>query len=99
MNVNPMMQINLKVAREKGASSWVTALPLFDHETVLSKGEFIDAVYIRYGWSLPDMTLTCACGSPFDVQHALDCMIGGYRTIQHNEVRDVMAKLLKEAGF
>jgi hypothetical protein len=97
--VSPMMQINLKVAREKGASSWVTALPLFDHETVLSKGEFIDAVYIRYGWSLPDLPLNCACGAPFDVQHALDCMIGGYRTIQHNEVRDVMAKIMKEAGF
>src|SRR4051794_39572705 len=31
-------------------------------------------------------------------QHALDCMKGGYRTIQHNEVRDVMAQLMKEAG-
>ena len=98
-DVSPMMQINLKVAREKGASSWVTALPLFDHETVLNKGEFIDAVYIRYGWTLPDLPLTCVCGAPFDVQHALDCMIGGYRTIQHNEVRDVMAKIMKEAGL
>jgi len=26
-------------------------------------------------------------------------MIGGYRTIQHNEVRDVMAKAIKDAGY
>ena len=25
-------------------------------------------------------------------------MIGGYRTIQHNEVRDLVAKVMKEAG-
>ena len=42
--------------------------------------------------------LNCVCDSAFSVQHALDCMIGGYRTIQHNEVRDVVAKLMKEAG-
>jgi hypothetical protein len=98
-SVCPMMQVSLKVAREKGASSWVTACPLFDHDTVLNKGEFVDAVYIRYGWTIPDLPLNCACGSPFSVQHALDCMIGGYRTIQHNEVRDVMAKMMKEAGY
>ena len=26
-------------------------------------------------------------------------MIGGYRSIQHNEVRDVMAKAMKDAGY
>jgi len=35
--VNPMLQVSLKVAREKGASSWVTACPLFDHDTVRKK--------------------------------------------------------------
>jgi hypothetical protein len=77
----------------------VTATPSFDHDTVLNKGEFVDAIYIRYGWTLPGLPTTCACGASFDVQHALDCMIGGYRTIQHNEVRDVMAKAMKDAGY
>ena len=40
-----------------------------------------------------------ARGATFDVQHSLDCMRGGYRTIQHNEVRDVLASVIKEAGF
>ena len=39
----------VKAASEKGASSWVTACPSFDHGTV-HKGEFVDACHIRYGW-------------------------------------------------
>ena len=96
---SPSMQACLKIAHEKGASSWITAISSFDHDTVLNKGEFVDATYIRYGWTLPNLPTTCVCGASFDVQHALDCMIGGYRTIQHNEVRDVMAKAMKDAGY
>jgi len=36
--------------------------------------------------------------STFNVQHALDCALGGFRTIQHNEVRDVLAQCMREAG-
>ena len=62
--VNPMLQVSLKVAREKGASNWVTACPLFDHDTVLNKGEFVDAVYIRYGWTIPDLPSTVCVVPP-----------------------------------
>ena len=44
------------------------------------------------------MPSTCACGASFNVQHALDCALGGFRTIQHNEVRDVVAQCMREAG-
>ena len=54
---------------------------------------------IRYGWTLPDLPTVCMCGATFDVQHALDCMIGGYRTLQHNETRDVITNVMKEAGY
>jgi len=92
------MQLCLKVANEKGASSWVTAAPSFDHKTALHKGEFTDAVYMRYGWTIPDLPTVCACGENFSMQHSLDCLLGGYRTIQHNEVRDVLAQAMREAG-
>ena len=49
------MRVCLKISKEKGASSWVTAAPSHDHDTVLSKSDFIDAVYIRYGWTLPNL--------------------------------------------
>jgi len=45
----------LKLSCEKGASSWLTATPSYDHGTILSKGEFIDAICIRYGWALANL--------------------------------------------
>ena len=62
------------------------------------KGEFVDACYIRYGWTLLDLPVTCACGTAFSLQHALDCRLGGLRIIQHNEVRDTIAQCMREAG-
>ena len=95
----PALKIALKACSEKGASSWITCYPNYDHGTVLHKGEFTDALCIRYGWPLPRLPTNCKCGAAFDVQHALDCMLGGFRIIQHNEMRDVVAKSMKEAGF
>jgi hypothetical protein len=93
------MKLALKTTVEKGASSWVTATPLYDHGTVLHKGDFVDAVYMRYGWTLPDLPTTCSgCQSAFTLQHALECKVGGFRTIQHNEVRDVFAQVFRDAG-
>ena len=45
-----------------------------------------------------DLPSACACGAPFDIQHALDCKFGGLRAIQQNEVRDVVAQCMREAG-
>ena len=91
------LKIAIRAASDKGASSWVTATPLYDHGTVLHKRDFVDACYIRYGWAL-DLPTTCKCGVAMDVQHALDCKLGGLRIIQHNEVRDTIAQCMEEAG-
>ena len=76
------LRLAMRAAGDKGASSWVTATPSYDHGTVLHKGEFTDAVYIRYGWTMLNLPATCACGASFNIQHALDCKLGGLRTIQ-----------------
>ena len=93
------LKVALKACSQKGASSWVTAYPNYDHETILHKGDFIDAVCIRYGWPPPKLPALCKCGAAFDVQHALDCMLGGFRIIQHNETRDTMAQCMRNAGY
>ena len=46
------LKLAVKAASEKGESSWVTATPSYDHGTVLHKRDFVDACYIRYGWTL-----------------------------------------------
>ena len=77
----------------------MTAMPNEEHGTILHKGDFLDAIYMRHGWPILSLPLQCACGAPFSVQHSLDCKLGGYRSLQHNEVRDLFAECLREAKF
>ena len=90
----------VKAASEKGASNWVTVMPSYEHNTILHKSDFVDAVYMRYGWNLRRLPERCKCEkSAFTLQHALDCPLGGLRTIQHNEARDLVAKMMREVGL
>ena len=38
---------------ETGASNWLTCLPIIDLGYHLNKEQFWDAIWIRYGWTLP----------------------------------------------
>ena len=42
------------LATEKGASSWLTVIPLKDMNFILNKREFRDAVHLRYDWHIAD---------------------------------------------
>ena len=50
---NDTLQRAMELASEKGASSWLTALPLAEFGFSLHKGAFRDAVALRYGWLPP----------------------------------------------
>ena len=45
---------------------------------------------------MENLPSSCACGKPFDVEHALNCHLGGYVNLRHNEIRDLTAGFLKE---
>ena len=93
---SPSVQRSMDHASEKGASSWLTALPIEELGMHLHKGDFRDAVYLRYNWELPNTPQTCACGSPFSVSHALSCPKGGFIIARHNSLRNMTGKLLSE---
>ena len=59
-----------EMASEKGASSWVVALPIAEHNFALHKGSFRDALCLRYGWKPTRMPSHCVCGNNFSVEHA-----------------------------
>jgi len=48
----PESQQLIKGAMEKGASSWLSALPIKAICYALNKQEFTDAICIRYGWKV-----------------------------------------------
>ena len=70
---------------EKGASNWLTVIPLKDMDFDLNEREFRDALRLRYDWPIPDnpSVYICVCGSMFTVDHQ-----------RHNEIRDLQAELL-----
>jgi hypothetical protein len=83
-------------ASQKGASSWLTALPIRRLGFCLNKAEFRDAMALRYNWPITDIHSHCACGSKNDIDHVLVCKLGGYVTFRHNALRDTEAELLRE---
>ena len=94
--LNPRKTKILEAIMEKGASNWLTAMPIKDYGFYLNKQEFWDSVKTRYGLPLSRLPSRCACGANFSVDHAFTCKTGGFVTIRHNEVRDFTAEILKE---
>ena len=94
--LSPSLQLAVNLATKKGASSWLTTLPLEEYGFALHKSAFQDALALRYGWLPLRTPAHCACGSSFSVDHALSCPKGGLPSIRHNEIRDLTAKLLTE---
>ena len=82
------------LATQKGASSWLTVLPIRDVDFDLNKSEFRDAVKLRYDCEVPDTPSVCVCGDMFSVDHAIICKRGGFVIQRHNELRDLEAELL-----
>ena len=92
------MQRNVLLAREKGASTWLSARPLQDHGFVLSKSDFRDTISLWYGWPLQHLPDTCVCGQAFTTDHALSCPTGGYPSLRHNDLRDFLVAALSEVA-
>ena len=90
------LQRAVNLAKEKGASTWLTVLPLTYHGFALHKSAFHDALALRYGWTPSKLPSKCDRGNSFTVEHALSCARGGLPTIRHNEIRDLTANLLTE---
>ena len=96
---NGITKRSLLAAKEKGASSWLTFLPLQKLGYVLNKQEFRDCMALRYNWAVSDMPRVCGCGKPSNIDHLLSCHLGGYTNMRHNRLRDLIAKMLKEVCY
>ena len=92
----PAKQRLMDLLCEKGSSSWLSALPLQDQGFDLNKGEFRDALSLRYGWQLKNTPHYCRCGKSFSTDHDMTCPFGGLPIARHNEIRDVTAQWLNE---
>ena len=81
-------------SRDKGATSWLTAVPLVDQGLVLNKQEFRDSLRLRYKMPLSDLPSKCVCGEKYTVCHALSCKRGGFVAQRHDGVRNLLTSLI-----
>ena len=86
----------IDLSSEKGASSWLTSVPLKEYGFRLNKQEFHDAIAMRYDFTINDVSKKCACGEDNTINHCLTCKKGGFIFIRHNAVRDTTHELLNE---
>ena len=56
------------------------------------------ALCIRYGRQLQDLPDSCVCEAKLTTAHAFTCPTGGYTIDHHNDMRDLLAGLMREAG-
>ena len=89
-------QMSNGLGPKKGASSWLTALPIEEFGFALHKSAFRDALTFRYERQPVNTPSTCACGNEFTLEHVLSCLKGGYLSIWHNKVCDLTAQLMSE---
>ena len=89
------MQIKANdIACSVGASIWLTSLPLKSEGQNLSKREFFDAIYLRYGWQPSRLPLECVCLKKFSIEHALSCKVDIFIHKRHNDMLNVTSDLL-----
>ena len=88
MSIDENLPSNLKPyieqARDKGASTWLTASPIEEQNFCLTKGEFRDGLKLRYNIPLEELPSFCPCGQKFTVSHALSCKKGGFINMRHD---------------
>ena len=93
---NYSLKRSVELASEKGASNWLTVLPLKEHSFSLHKTAFHDAITLRYVWDPARLPQHFACVTKFTVEHSFTCPKGGFPSIRHNDICDFTASLLTE---
>ena len=94
--LSKVKQMAMEQASEKGASSWLTTIPMLRYSYNLNKQAFRDALCLRFVWTSTRLLQHCSCGHPFSVDHALSCPKGAMPSVWHNSIRDITAELLTE---
>ena len=81
-------------ARDRGASSWLNAIPFEEQGLQLNKQEFRDSLRMRYNLPLFGLPSFCACGKSFSINHTLSYKKGGFVAQRHDGIRDMLTSVI-----
>ena len=95
-NCSPQLRRCIENSVQKGASLWLSALPIDKEGFALHKSDFRDALLMRYSLQLPSLPIKCICGSYFDIDHAMVFKRGGFVSRRHNDIRDNLCSMLDD---
>ena len=76
-------------SRDKGASSWLTAVPPVNQGLALNKQEFRNSLSLSYNIPLSDLPSKCIPNC-----HALSCKKGGFVAQRNDGVRNLLTSLI-----
>ena len=83
-------------ARDNGASSWLNAVALEEHDLTLNWQQFRDSLRLHYNLQLADLSSHCECGDRFTVSHALSCKKTGFVSQRDDGIQNLLASLLSK---
>ena len=78
-------------SRDKGASSWLTAVLLVDNGLVLNEQELRDSLRLKYNMPLSGLPSKCVRGGKYAVCHALSRKKEGFVAQRHDGVHNQLA--------
>ena len=77
---------------------WMSQYPGIYNGNILSPVEFRDSILTRYGETPEKLHTHCdGCGKKSSLDHLLTCKTGGLVHLAHDELRDELANLCKQA--
>ena len=77
-SLSPDLLQAVQQTRDKGAISWLNAIPIKEHGLPLNKQDFRDSLCRRYNLPLSNLLSYCACGEVFTVQPCVDMQEGRF---------------------
>lgn len=84
--------------RTRVNGGWLSISPSIDNGTFLTKGEFHDAIRLRYGLTPNNLNAICnGCGEKFSIDHAFNCRRGGLIIQRHDEVKNEISSVFSKA--
>ena len=90
------LRSSVELACKKGASNWLSCLPLRSHGFALHKSAFRDGLLLRYHWIPLACPTSCADKHDFTIDHCISCPKGSFPSLRHNEIRDLTAQMMSE---
>ena len=75
---SPSLSCSLTLNSQRGASAWLTALPMKQHNFWLHEGDFRDTLCLCYNWPLKFIASICICGQQQSLEHTVSCSQGGF---------------------